>query len=170
MPTSFQLQPMLKIKTELTRALCVDLDGSLLATDVLWESLIVLLKSKPLKFFRLPFWLAKGKAYFKRQLALNVSLNVGNLPVRQEVLSFIKTEKQAGREIILATATDRIVADEIGQRFGLFSTVLASDGKINLSGRRKLEALKANCGDTNFDYIGDGEVDLPIWSFRWAAR
>ncbi len=160
---------MLKIKTELNRSLCVDLDGSLLATDVLWESLIVLLKSKPLKFFRLPFWLAKGKAYFKRQLALNVSLNVGSLPVRQEVLSFIETEKQAGREIILATATDRIVADEIGQRFGLFSTVLASDGKINLSGRRKLEALKAKCGDTNFDYIGDGEVDLPIWEAAKAA-
>ena len=150
-------------KADVARPLCVDLDGSLLATDVLWESLVLLAKTKPLKLFALPVWLTKGKAYFKRQVALNVDLNVDFLPVRADVMSFLKTEKLAGREMVLATATDQLVADKIGERFELFSRVFASDSETNLSGRRKLACLTDNFGGTDFDYIGDGKVDLAIW-------
>ncbi|MCG8604583.1 UbiA family prenyltransferase [bacterium] len=150
-------------KTDVTRPLCVDLDGSLLATDVLWESLVLLAKTKPIKLFVLPVWLTKGKAYFKRQVALNSNLNVDFLPIRSDVMSFLKTEKLAGREVVLATATDQLVADKIGERFELFTRVFASDGETNLSGSRKLACLTESFGGTNFDYIGDARVDLEIW-------
>jgi 4-hydroxybenzoate polyprenyltransferase len=150
-------------RTQLDRPLCVDLDGTLLATDVLWESLLLLLKQKPFSFFLLPLWLLKGKAFFKRQLANRVALNPASLPYRENVLSLLQEERGVGRELILATASDQQVADSIAQHLGIFSTVLASDGQVNLSGRRKLEALKKHVDGKGFDYAGDAAVDLPLW-------
>ena len=49
--------------------LCVDLDGTLIKTDLLWESLLALLKQRPLSIFQLPFWLLKGRAHFKHEIA-----------------------------------------------------------------------------------------------------
>jgi hypothetical protein len=49
-------------------ALDVDLDGTLVKTDLLLESIIALLKRGPWCLFILPFWLMKGLAYFKRQI------------------------------------------------------------------------------------------------------
>ncbi|MCG3118529.1 MAG: Protoheme IX farnesyltransferase [bacterium] len=139
------------------------MDGTLFATDALWESLLILVKTKPLRLLSLPFWLLKGKAYFKRQLALRVKLNPASLPYRENVLAFLKKEREAGRAIVLATAADEQVAQGVAAHLGLFAEVLASNGAINLSGHRKLEALKKNSGHNGFDYIGDAEVDLPLW-------
>lgn len=139
------------------------MDGTLFATDALWESLLILVKTKPLSLLSLPFWLLKGKAYFKRQLALRVKLNPASLPYRENVLAFLKKEREAGRSIVLATAADEQVAQGVAAHLGLFAEVLASNGDLNLSGHRKLEALQKNSGHNGFDYIGDAEVDLPLW-------
>ncbi len=42
---------------ETDHALCVDLDGTLLRSDLLYESLLTLLASNPLYVFLLPLWL-----------------------------------------------------------------------------------------------------------------
>lgn len=68
--------------------LCVDLDGTLLSTDILWESILLLLKKRPWKIINFPFWLLRGKAYLKRQVAQRVELCAASLPIRQEVLKF----------------------------------------------------------------------------------
>jgi hypothetical protein len=113
------------------------MDGTLLATDALWESLLLLIKTQPRRVLALPFWLLKGKAYFKRQLAQCVRLNPASLPYRENVLAFLKKEYAAGREIVLATASDKLVAENVANHLGIFSEVLASEGKTNLSGARK---------------------------------
>lgn len=86
-----------------TRVLCVDMDGTLLATDVLWESLLVLLRTQPWRLACLPFWLLKGKAHLKHQIAQYVVLDPASLPYRDDVLDFLRKEQMAGREIVLAT-------------------------------------------------------------------
>jgi len=161
---------MIETSIDSSRPLCVDLDGTLIATDALWESLLLLIKTKPLSFFSLPFWLLKGKAYFKRQLALRVKLNPASLPYRENVLSFLQKEQERGREIVLATAADEYVAQGVAAHLGIFAEVLASDGDNNLSGRRKLEALKKYSGANGFDYIGDAEVDLSLWQASHRAH
>ena len=145
------------------RPLFVDLDGTLLATDSLWESIILLMKAKPWIFLILPFWLLKGKAFFKRQIAQRVVLNPSTLPYTKDVLSFLMQEKRRGRVIILATASDESIAQGVAKQVGLFSAVLASDGRRNLSGVRKLQAIQSYAGENGFDYIGNSSVDLPIW-------
>jgi len=132
------------------RPLCVDLDGTLVSTDVLWESLLIQLKTKPLSLLLIPLWIWKGKAFFKRQLAQRIMPDPATLPYREELLSFLRKEKALGREIILATASDRHVAESIANRLGIFSTVLASNGKVNLSGQEKLKAIKRHVGTQGF--------------------
>lgn len=143
--------------------LCVDLDGTLLATDVLWESVLLLLKRKPQLFFLLPFWLMKGKAALKQKIAQHVKLDVANLPYRQDVLDFLNQEKKSGRQIVLATASDSSAAIAIANYLGIFSDVIASDGKENLSGIRKRKAIEERYGNQGFDYIGNSSVDLVLW-------
>jgi 4-hydroxybenzoate polyprenyltransferase len=139
------------------------MDGTLLATDTLWESVLILLKTRPWKMLLLPAWLLRGKAYFKHQVARSVELDPAVLPYRGAVLDFLKSERDSGREIVLATAGDRTVAERVANYLGIASAVLASDGKTNLAGRQKLDALRTYLGSREFDYIGNAEADLPLW-------
>lgn len=143
--------------------LFVDLDGTLLATDTLWESVLAVLRSQPSAVMLLPFWLWQGKACLKAELAKRAALNPATLPYRKEVLSFLARERSSGREIILATACDRRTAKAIADHLGIFSAVLASDGAHNLAGLNKLNALQGHAGSRSFDYMGNAKVDLPLW-------
>ncbi len=149
---------------EQPECLCTDMDGTLLETDTLWESLLVLLGTHPWKIFLIPIWLLRGKAPFKQEIARHASLNVSTLPFREDVVEFLRAEKRKGRKLILATAADSTIASAVAQRLGIFDTVLASDGKINLSHANKKRAIQAFLGGKEFDYAADSKVDLPIWA------
>lgn len=147
--------------------LCVDLDGTLIATDMLWESLILLVKQQPWLLVKLPIWVLRGKSHFKRRVAELTDVDTATLPFRSDVLKFLQSEKENGREIVLATASDQKIAEAIKRETGVFSGIFASDGFINCSGPNKSKVLVESYGDKGFDYIGNGNVDMPIWQ---AAR
>src|SRR5215467_5961007 len=121
--------------------LYVDMDGTLLNTDALWELLALLVRTKPALIWLIPFWLLRGKAFIKHQLVSHVMLNASILPYNKAVITFLSQERERGRTIILATAADRLVAESVARHVGLFSGVLASDGAVNLSGTAKLAAI-----------------------------
>jgi len=146
------------------KPLCVDLDGTLVKTDLFLESLIALLKKNPFFVFLIPFWLAKGRAFLKRQVTLRVSIDVGMLPYNREFMEFLKQEHLRNRPLVLATASDYLIASRVASHLGIFSDVLASDGETNLSGARKLEALIGKYGSKGFDYAGNARVDRNVWS------
>ena len=85
---------------------CVDLDGTLVAADLMWESLLLLLKQAPLAALMVPLWLLRGRAYVKRQIAMHVVPDLGTLPYREEVLDFLRQSRSEGRNLVLATAAD----------------------------------------------------------------
>jgi 4-hydroxybenzoate polyprenyltransferase/phosphoserine phosphatase len=145
------------------RALCVDLDGTLIATDLLWESVLLLARRAPARLFLLPIWVLRGKAYLKRRIAQEVTLNSAALPFRGDVIAYIAKERRAGREIVLVTASDERLAQPVADHVGLFDKVFASDGQINLTGAAKLEKLREYCGSRGYDYIGNSSDDLPVW-------
>jgi 4-hydroxybenzoate polyprenyltransferase len=144
--------------------LCIDLDGTLHATDILWESIVVLVKQQPLFVLLLPVWLLQGRAALKREVAQRVKLDVASLPYREDVLAFLKNEKKAGRELVMATGADAETANRVAQYLGIFSDVIASDGKQNLAGAQKREALERRFGFQGFDYVGNSRKDLSVWS------
>ena len=143
--------------------LFVDLDGTLIKTDLLVESYIGLFKRDPWQALKAPLWLLGGKAYLKERIARSVDLDPRWLPYHPEMLAYLKGQREAGREIHLATASNERYAHAIAGHLGLFDGVLASDGSHNLSGGRKLEAIRTRCAD-DFVYAGNDHVDVPIWA------
>jgi 4-hydroxybenzoate polyprenyltransferase/phosphoserine phosphatase len=142
--------------------LVVDLDGTLLRTDLTLESALRLVKQKPWLALLIPFWLLKGRAYLKRRIFHLIRMDLSLLPLHDELLAWLRDERQRGRRLILATASDHEQASLVVGPLGLFDTVLGSDGQKNLKGKHKLETIVEECGE-NFDYVGNSSADLPIW-------
>lgn len=150
-------------REEAREPLYVDLDGTLVATDTLWESLCLLLRRHPWRLGALPLWLLQGKAAFKGRIAELVCPDARLLPYRADVVERLQAEKAAGRRIILATATHERVAHAIAAELDVFDGVLATSGVRNLLGAEKLAAIREHNGEGPFDYLGDSRADLAVW-------
>ena len=143
--------------------LCIDLDGTLLKTDTLWETFIAQLKSRPWRLLMIPWWLLGGKARLKQRLAEGVALDCASLPYTGQLLSLLEQAHAAGRELVLVSACDRAVAAQIAEHLGFFDEVIASDGKTNTKGRNKARVLVERFGQNGFDYAGNEQADFPVW-------
>ena len=143
--------------------LVVDLDGTLLRTDMLLESFANVLHHAPLTLWALPIWLARGKARLKKELALRSRIAVETLPFHSEVLALLAEARAMKRRIVLCTATDRALAEAIADHLKLFDEVLASDGVVNLSAGNKAAELVRRYGRQGFDYVGNSHDDLAVW-------
>lgn len=144
--------------------LCVDLDGTLIATDTLHEAFLILLKSKPWIIFLLPFWLLKGRYYFKEKIYSSSVPDFSTFPFNREVLKFVKSEAEKGRKIVLATATFESLAKRAAEQIGIFSEVYGSKDSINLKSKNKRDKLVLLFGEKGFDYIGDSNSDLEVFA------
>ncbi|MFK3738180.1 UbiA family prenyltransferase [Massilia sp. TN1-12] len=146
-----------------TAPLIVDLDGTLIHTDMLHESALRVTRDRPLDALRIPLWLMRGKAVLKSQLASRSSFDASLLPYNEKLLDWLKEERANGRRIVLCTASDRAIAEAVAEHLGVFDDVLASDGSINLAGDNKAEALARQYGHGGFDYVGNSSADLKVW-------
>lgn len=143
--------------------LCVDLDGTLLNSDLLLETVFAQLKRQPLASIHWPRWLVAGKARFKAELAALVELEVETLPYHPAFLAFLHDQKRQGRPLVLVTAAHRVLAEQVAAHLGLFDRVLATEGNRNLAGTRKAETLVELFGERGFDYAGNAAVDVAVW-------
>ena len=141
--------------------LCVDLDGSLVLTDTLTELFLLFIKRKPWLLFFVPFWLLRGKANLKDEIAKRVKFDAATLPYRTELVDWLREEAASGRVLVLASGANRRVVQAIADHFGFFSDILASFGGTNLTGPAKANALRERFGI--FDYVGDAPVDMAVW-------
>jgi 4-hydroxybenzoate polyprenyltransferase len=155
------------IATERATPLCVDLDGTLVKSDTLVDSVFVLLRQQPTAALQLPGWLAGGKVNFKSEIARRVLLSPETLPYNQPLLEFIRAEHAAGRKIYLATASDATLAKAIADYLGLFAGVIATNGGKNLAGKAKLEAIEERFPGQGFEYIGNA---TPDWVLLKSAK
>jgi 4-hydroxybenzoate polyprenyltransferase/phosphoserine phosphatase len=142
----------------------VDLDGTLLRSDVLLESLLAVARAQPMVLAKVPFWLVRGSAVLKRQLVTLAPIDVSTLPFDIGLLEYLREQKSAGRRIVLASGSDVQIADAVARHCGVFDAVFGSDGHVNLTAVRKRNRLVAEFGLKGFDYIGDNAQDLPIWA------
>jgi 4-hydroxybenzoate polyprenyltransferase len=147
-----------------TVPLCVDLDGTLVRSNVLIESLVGALKQRPLLAFAVPFWLLRGRAALKQELARRSAIDVARLPYDDKLLAELRRERLAGRPVYLATAADQSIAQRVADHLGIFDGVVASDGRQNLKGEAKARALAARFGEKGFDYVGNDRHDVPVWN------
>jgi 4-hydroxybenzoate polyprenyltransferase/phosphoserine phosphatase len=151
-----------RVKTHLV-PLAVDLDGTLIATDLLWEAIIALLKRNPLFVFLLPYWVFQGPYVLKMKLAERVRIDAASLPYRADFLAFLRAEHAKGRRLILATGSPMAFAQQIADHLGLFESVLASADGVNLTSSRKSAALNSLFGQAGYDYAGNSRADLAVF-------
>ncbi len=144
------------------RPLCVDLDGTLVKSDTLVDSLLVLLRTRPALLLALPGRLVHGKAEFKAFLSTSITLDVAHLPYNRKLLQFLEKERGQGRAIYLTTGADLRLANRVAEYLGIFAGVLGSDRTTNLTGSKKLNSLRSLLKSDAFDYIGNARPDLPL--------
>jgi 4-hydroxybenzoate polyprenyltransferase len=143
--------------------LYVDLDGTLIRTDLLHENFMALLRQHLELVWRVPFWLLHGRARLKARLAETCDIDASHLPYREELLAYLRAERAAGRALYLATAANEAHAWRVAQHLGIFDDVLASSGDRNLKGRAKCRAIIEHCANSPFAYAGNARADIPIW-------
>ncbi|MDB4224665.1 UbiA family prenyltransferase, partial [Granulosicoccus sp.] len=145
-----------------TLPLCVDLDGTLIKCDSLYESFLKALKHAPLKTMASLRLLSNGKAAFKDQIAQLAVIDASTLPYNQDVLDYVK-EQRADREVVLVTGANIRIAAAVNDHLKMFDSVIASDETNNLIGDRKRLALVERYGEGGFDYIGNEAADFDVW-------
>lgn len=151
------------------RTLVVDLDGTLINTDLLYESFWAVIAKGGYKALPLLWSLTHGRAHFKNELATRFDLDPAELPYNQDVIELIKKRRAAGGHCALVTASDDKLAQIVANHLRLFDEVHASDGHRNLKGQAKADFLKSRFGVGAFDYVGDSRADLPVWKIAGQA-
>ena len=147
----------------LAAPLVVDVDGTLVATDLLHEAALQFVAQFPGRAYRIPLWLAKGKAHLKTNLADHVEPGIDTVPLRPEVLRLIREAQAAGRPVYLASASDQRYVAALAERIGGIAGVFGTGAGRNMAGSTKAEQLVAAFGEGGYDYIGDMAVDFPVW-------
>ena len=111
------------VNMSLNQVIAVDLDGTLTLSDTLHESVLALVRTKPLLLFILPFWLVKGLAFLKFKVAESSELDVTTLPYNVPLIDWLKEERARGKKIVLCTATNERIALAVSEHLQLFDDV-----------------------------------------------
>lgn len=143
--------------------LFVDLDGTLIKSDLLLESILLLIKRNPFAALMIPLWLLKGRANLKHQLAQRVDIPYQLLPRNPEFHAYIQQQGETGRDIVLISASNQQQVREISQHWGLFIDAIGSDEELNLKAETKLLRILQLNHKAGFSYAGNSSADLPIW-------
>lgn len=144
--------------------LVVDLDGTLVYGDTLIESVLSLIRHRPLCLPMLPVWVCGGRAALKANIARRFQLDGTTLGYRRDLLEYLQDERARGRRVILATAAHETIAHNASEHLKIFDEVFASTDSVNLKGKQKRDKLVERFGLKGFDYIGDSKADIPIWA------
>ena len=143
--------------------LCVDLDGTLIEGDTLLISVRRLARRAPWILLALPFVLLRGRPALKAFIAHRYVPQLEDLVWRSEVVAFLREQRSQGRQIVLATAAHRLVAEAVASHLGLFDGTVATDAGANLKGVQKAIHIRKSLGVNDFDYVGDSTADLPVF-------
>jgi 4-hydroxybenzoate polyprenyltransferase/phosphoserine phosphatase len=146
------------------RPLVVDLDDTLVHTDLLIESLFAFLAANPLRLAQMVGWLLAGRTRLKAEIARQTPVDVARLPYNPYVLSLISETRALGGCVYLASASNERYVEAVANHLGVFDGWLASNDARNLSGKKKADMLVECFGEGGFDYVGNGRADLPVWA------
>lgn len=148
--------------------LAVDLDGTLIEGDSSWMSVAGMLARRPWTVWLLPLFLF-DRARFKHEVAKRFVPDAASLPYVPEVVAYVREQKERGRTVVLATASNVATARRVAEHLGCFDGVIASDRETYRGGAAKARALTERFGPKGFVYAGNEIRDLPVWEAAAAA-
>ena len=144
--------------------LVVDLDGSLIKTELPWESFLYVLVHHPVPLMKILWRKVKNnkECYVKTELQKWAKISLNHIPFSEKFLAYLKEEKAKGRELVLCTGSTQEYADKIQEVTGLFDSVWGSTLGKNLVGLKKAMFLVGKYGEKKFDYAGNSFADLKV--------
>ena len=145
--------------------LVVDVDGALVATDLLQEAALAVRCQYPLQAFRILYWLVDGKSNLKIELANRVDPGIETVPLREEVLALIRDAQVSGRPVYLASSSDRRYIVKLAERIGGIAGVFGMEPNLSLAGETKADRLVGAFGAKGYDYVGDMPTDFAVWRY-----
>lgn len=157
-------QPTIRVGQAERPVLVSDLDGSLIASDMLYETFWSACARNWTTPFAAMRSLGAGKTVLKADLVGRSDVDVTTLPYNAEVITLLTDWRASGGRTALVTASDQQLAERVAAHLGLFDEVHGSGGKLNLKGPEKAAFLGERFSREGFDYIGDSRADLPVWA------
>ncbi|MEM8691302.1 MAG: UbiA family prenyltransferase [Pseudomonadota bacterium] len=151
------------VVTAVDTPLVVDLDGTLLRSDLLIETAFLRVGRDPVAIFGVLNALQRSKADLKHFLCETADCAPETLPYDANILLMIRLAHLAGRPVYLASASHEAFVKAIADHLGFFTGYFATTLDENLSGMAKAKRLVEAFGHMGFDYIGNDKADLPVW-------
>lgn len=146
------------------KPLVLDVDGTFLRTDMLYELFWAGLGQAPGQVLAVTLGNLTRPAELKAKLSEIVALRTDLLPVHAGIATEAMTALEEGGEVVLASASHESLVARLAADYGLSERVFASDGVVNLKGAAKAQALVAAFGEGGFDYAGDHGADRAVWA------
>jgi len=144
--------------------LVVDFDSTIIKTDLVVESLMILLRERPAYLFAVLVWLLNGRERLHDEIGQRISFDAGLMPYRPELLEYLRTQLASGRSLVLTTTLDAQLARKVANHLRIFASVMVThDSCTNLSPAVKRERLVNAFGEKGFDYVANGSRDLAVW-------
>ena len=157
------------MKDNANKPLVIDIDQSLLRTDMLLESFWIAVGKDAIGALKSAWAHFRDRARLKHEMAELSDLDVARLPVNNSVLELAQAAMAEGREVILASGSDQTLVRRLSERLGIDGDHIGSDSRVNLTGSAKRDALVDRYGEDGFDYVGDAKVDLKVWKSAASA-
>lgn len=161
--------PSLEWDAQDQRPLVVDLDGTLIRSDLLIEAFFGELGRNLGSLPNLALALLQGKAAFKHRLSAAEHMDPATLPYDTAVLERIHQARAIGRRVYLASASHENLVQAVADHLGLFDGWFATNLDGNCAGEVKAARLVEAFGEGGFDYIGNDAADLPVWRHAGVA-
>ncbi len=162
--TNEHLSQPCEIDTSQVPVCAVDLDGTLVRSDILWEACIRFICRNPFHFFVLLWWMTRGRIALKQRLFHAVAIDVRLLPYNQEVLDYLNQQKQKGRTLVLASASPVELVQKVADHVGIFDHVMGTRDGLNLKSRTKRDEIARAYPEQPYEYIGNEGADFAVWS------
>ena len=143
--------------------LVVDLDGTLLKSDILYESFWSALSRNWRSPFVSAVMLGRGRAALKSYLQTQAHIDATSLPYDETVIAYVRDYRAKGGRTALVTASNQIIAEHVAKHLRIFDEVHGSDDAHNLKGANKAAFLIERFGRDAFQYMGDAPADLLVW-------
>lgn len=154
------------------KILCVDLDHTLIRSDLLVESFICALRTQTRLAIK-ALWVLffRGRLAFKQALAnVLTDQQLKQIPRNLLVWEYCQQRKKDGTLLILCTGTPQSLAQRYANQWDIFDKVYGSTDKINNVGLLKKESMVEHFGERGFEYIGDSNKDIPTWDISEKAH
>lgn len=157
-----------RVRNDTPVPLCVDLDRTLISTNVTHELILAAFHMKPWAALRLLPAMLLDRAGFASELLSLAEPGLATIPFRKSVLQFVREERDKGRRIVLVSTSGRVLAQAVADHIGDFVEVVASqDGYQSQNTMARL--LCERFGPGRFDYVGHSRAAMPLWQTSYRA-